>query len=125
MVFGPHLWRGLDHATDSLRFAALARSNGQDGKEKGCTEGAKRPPRSMSVFSKRDFENVKVVPKTLPNHRNDAGTVPLEARSMQRLKKQARTAPEGRKGCQKGAMAAQGSQKGAKKKTEFTKNTNF
>ena len=35
----------------------------------------------------------KVVPKTKPNHRNDAGTVPFEARGLHKLKKQARTAP--------------------------------
>ena len=45
------------HATASLRFAALASSNGVDGKEKGCTEGAKQPPRIICVFSKRDFPN--------------------------------------------------------------------
>ena len=59
VVFGPRLRRGLDHATASLRFAALARSNGEDGKEKRCTEGAKRPPRIMCSFSKRDFKNAQ------------------------------------------------------------------
>ena len=34
-----------------------------------------------------------VVPKTKPNHRNDAGTVPFEARGVHKLKKQARTPP--------------------------------
>ena len=59
VVFGTGLRRSLDHATESLRFAALARSNGEDGKEKGCTEGAKRPPRIMCVFRKRDFKNAQ------------------------------------------------------------------
>ena len=59
VVFGPRLRRGLDHATASLRFAAFARSNEEDGKGKGCTEGAKRPPNIMCVFSKRDFENAR------------------------------------------------------------------
>ena len=35
----------------------------------------------------------KMAHKTTPNHRNDAGRVPLEARGVQKLKKQARTAP--------------------------------
>ena len=35
----------------------------------------------------------KMVPKTKPNQRNDAGTVPLEARGVQRLKKQAGITP--------------------------------
>ena len=34
MVFGPRLRRGLDNATASLRFAALARSNKQASKKK-------------------------------------------------------------------------------------------
>ena len=93
VVFGPRLRRGLDHATDSLRLAALARSNGEDGKEKGCTEGAKRPPRIMCVFRKRDLKSAVMVPKTTPNHRNDAETVPFEARGLHKLKNQARTAP--------------------------------
>ena len=38
MIFGPRLRRGIDHATDSLRFAALARPSGEDGHEIGCTE---------------------------------------------------------------------------------------
>ena len=58
VVFGPRLRRGLDHATASLRFAALARSNGEDWKEKKIT-GTKRPPRIICVFSKRDFKNVQ------------------------------------------------------------------
>ena len=33
MVFGLRLRRGLDHATPSLRFAALGRSNKQASKE--------------------------------------------------------------------------------------------
>ena len=59
VVFGPRLRRGIDHATASLRFAALTRSNGEDGKEKGCTEGAKRPPIIMCGFSKRDFKDAQ------------------------------------------------------------------
>ena len=34
VVFGGRLRRGLDHATASLRFAALARSIGQNGTKK-------------------------------------------------------------------------------------------
>ena len=36
----------------SLRFAALAHYDGQDGKDKRCTEGAKRPQQIMYVFNK-------------------------------------------------------------------------
>ena len=59
VVFGPRLRRRLDHATASLRSAALTRSNGENGKEKGCPEGGKRPPIIMSVFSKRDLGNAQ------------------------------------------------------------------
>ena len=69
------------------------RSIGEDGKEKRCMEGAKRLAIIICVFSKSASEGAKVVPKTKPNHRNDAGTVPFEARGVHKLKKQARTAP--------------------------------
>ena len=72
MIFGPRLRRGLDQATASLRFAALKRSNKQeeaeeeeeeewkreDWEEKGCTEGAKRPPIIVCIFTKV-IENVQ------------------------------------------------------------------
>jgi len=35
------------------------RSNGEDGKEKRCMEGAKRLAIIMCVFSKRDFKNAQ------------------------------------------------------------------
>ena len=40
VVFGPRLLRGHGHATDSLRSAALACSNEERWKRKGCIEGA-------------------------------------------------------------------------------------
>ena len=43
--------------------------------------------------AKSHKKGAKVVPKTTPTHRNDVGTVPFEARGLQKLKKQARTAP--------------------------------
>ena len=44
-------------AASTTQRTCFARSNGEDGKEKGCTEGTKRPPRIMCVFSKHDFKN--------------------------------------------------------------------
>ena len=38
VVFGPRLWRGLDHATAWIRFAALARSNNQASKEQASKQ---------------------------------------------------------------------------------------
>ena len=35
-----------------------------------------------------------MAPKTTPNHRIEAGRVPVEARSVHRPKKQAKTAPQ-------------------------------
>ena len=64
VVFGPRLRRGLDHATASLRFAALARSNGQDRKEK---DERKEPNdlQELCAFSTKVHKNcAKVVPKT-------------------------------------------------------------
>ena len=46
VVFGPRLRRGLDHATASLRFAALARSNRRRWKRK-------RMHRSSQTTSKK------------------------------------------------------------------------
>ena len=58
----------------------------------------------------------KAVPKTRPNHRNDAGTVPLEARGVQRREKAGQNSPKtSPKGCQEGALAAKCGQKAAKK----------
>ena len=37
-----------------------------------------------------------MAPAANPNYRNDAGRVPLKMRSVQKLKKQARTRPQGR-----------------------------
>ena len=111
VVFGPRPRRGLDHAAGSLRFAALARSNKQASKKKerneemdkrektekqeGCTEGGKRPPIILYVFIKANRKCANIAPTTKPSHRNDAGRVPMEARGVQRLKKRARTAPQG------------------------------
>ena len=66
--FGPHLRRGLDHATDSLRFAALARSNGHDGNEKGCTKEPNNLQELCTFSTKAHQKYAKVVPKTRPNH---------------------------------------------------------
>ena len=103
------LRRGLDHATASLRFAALAPSNKQASGEKNRKEkngkrkkmekkkDAQKEPNNLqelSAFSPKVLLRMrKVTPKTKTNHRNDAGRVPLEARGVQMLKKQARTAP--------------------------------
>ena len=82
VVFGPRLRRALAHATASLRFASLARSNKQ----------ARKQASKQAIRRKG-----RMAPETAPNRRNDTEKVPLEARGVQRLKKQAITAPKRRR----------------------------
>ena len=68
----------------------------------------------------------KAVPKTRPNQRNDTGTVPLEARGVQRREKAGQNSPKtSPKGCQEGAMAAKSGQNGAKKRARIHSKLNF
>ena len=67
-VFGPRLRRGLDHAPASFRFAALARSSGEDGKKK---DAQKEPndlqelcPFSANVTLKKRKSGAKNDPKS-------------------------------------------------------------
>ena len=68
----------------------------------------------------------KAVPKTRPNQRNDTGTVPLEARGVQRREKAGQNSPKtSPKGCQAGAMTAKCGQKGAKTGARSHSKLNF
>ena len=114
---------GAASTTQRTRSASL-RSHALMDKMEKKKDARKKPSdlQELCTFSAKVHQKrAKVVPKTKPNHRNDAGTVPFEARGVHKLKKQARTPPL----CQKGAMASKGGQKGAQKESGFTKNCYF
>ena len=67
-----------------------------------CSRDAKMTPQGAPEMPKwlpecQKGGCAKVAPKTIPNHRNNAGKVPLEARSVQNLEKLARTTPKRRR----------------------------
>ena len=86
---------GAASTTQRTRSASL-RSNALMDKMEKKKDARKEPNdlQELCAFSAKVHRKcAKVVPKTKPNHRNDAGTVPFEARGLHKLKKQARTAP--------------------------------
>ena len=114
---------GAALTTQWTRSASLRSRALMDKMEK--KKDAQKKPNDLqelcSSSTKLHQKCAKVVPKTTPNHRNDAGTISLEARGVQRLKKQTRTAPERRRN---GAKKMPWPQR-TTKEPEFTKKATF
>ena len=86
---------GAASTTQRTRSAPLRSHALMDKMEK--KKDARKEPNDLQelcAFSAKVHRKcAKVVPKTKPNHQNDAGTVPFEARGVHQLKKQDRTPP--------------------------------
>ena len=52
-----------------------------DREERKCTEETKPPPTILQIAKKQN-NSTKMAPKTIRNHRNDAGRVSLDTRGV-------------------------------------------